>query len=82
MKFVDVGANMTDPMFRGEYHGKCAHDSDYVRGFRCSSHHPFYCNAVNSLLIQNALFVYCGLCGWVGEWVGEWMIVSVNHAKK
>eukprot|EP00667_Euglena_gracilis_P023522 EG_transcript_26608 len=29
MKFVDVGANMTDPMFRGEYHGKCAHDSDY-----------------------------------------------------
>eukprot|EP00238_Polyblepharides_amylifera_P009975 CAMPEP_0196587168 /NCGR_PEP_ID=MMETSP1081-20130531/56634_1 /TAXON_ID=36882 /ORGANISM="Pyramimonas amylifera, Strain CCMP720" /LENGTH=305 /DNA_ID=CAMNT_0041909273 /DNA_START=287 /DNA_END=1204 /DNA_ORIENTATION=- len=28
MKFIDVGANLTDGMFQGSYHGKQAHQSD------------------------------------------------------
>ena len=26
--YIDVGANLTDGMFRGEYHGKTYHDPD------------------------------------------------------
>lgn len=27
--WVDIGANLTDPMFQGVYHGKQKHDADY-----------------------------------------------------
>ncbi len=26
---VDIGVNLTDPMFQGEYHGKACHPPDY-----------------------------------------------------
>eukprot|EP00959_Pyramimonas_sp_CCMP1952_P274583 5740112-Pyramimonas_sp.AAC.2 len=28
IKFIDIGANLTDSMYQGEYHGKQAHDGD------------------------------------------------------
>jgi hypothetical protein len=27
-KYIDIGANLLDPMYQGEYHGKSYHDGD------------------------------------------------------
>lgn len=27
-KYIDIGANLLDPMYHGEYHGKSYHDDD------------------------------------------------------
>ncbi|KMU87222.1 TatD DNase domain-containing 1 [Coccidioides immitis H538.4] len=28
LRYVDIGVNLGDPVFRGEYHGKKVHDDD------------------------------------------------------
>ncbi|KAF4766831.1 hypothetical protein HAV15_010387 [Penicillium sp. str.  len=68
LRYVDIGINLSDPVFRGEYHGKQAHEDDLddvvqrARDVGCSKFMVTGSDLVESKLAVHIASKYPGFC--------------------